>query len=76
MHEASRNAVFQAMLAWEEDGGLGGGAKASGGGGFGPEVEVAPVSWDAGDEDGGGNTDGAGGGGVAKVELTLSAAVG
>eukprot|EP00964_Phaeocystis_antarctica_P091568 scaffold58755_cov97-Phaeocystis_antarctica.AAC.1 len=70
MHDASRNAVFQAMLAWEEDGGLGGGAE-GGGGGFGPEVEVAPVSWDAGDGDGGGN-----GGGVAKVELTLSAGVG
>eukprot|EP00964_Phaeocystis_antarctica_P157620 scaffold127910_cov30-Phaeocystis_antarctica.AAC.1 len=42
-----------------------------GGGGFGPEVEVAPASWDAGDEDGGVDGDG-----VAKVELTLSAAVG
>eukprot|EP00964_Phaeocystis_antarctica_P000027 scaffold22_cov44-Phaeocystis_antarctica.AAC.1 len=47
-----------------------------GGGGFGPEVEVAPVSWDAGDGDVGGEGDGGDGGGVAKVELTLSAGVG
>eukprot|EP00964_Phaeocystis_antarctica_P123273 scaffold86923_cov48-Phaeocystis_antarctica.AAC.1 len=60
------------MLAWEPDGGWGSGA--GDGGSFGPEVEVAPASRDAGDEDGGGNGDG--GGGVAKVELTLSAGVG
>eukprot|EP00964_Phaeocystis_antarctica_P146341 scaffold112589_cov42-Phaeocystis_antarctica.AAC.1 len=65
-HDASRNAVFQAMLLWEPDGGWGSGA--GGGGGFGPEVEVAPVSRDDGGNDGGG--------GVAKVELTLSACVG
>eukprot|EP00964_Phaeocystis_antarctica_P116282 scaffold80216_cov63-Phaeocystis_antarctica.AAC.1 len=49
-----------------------------GGGGFGPEVIVAPVSWDAGGGDGesdGGDGDGDGGG-VAKVELTLTADVG
>ena len=49
-----------------------------GDGGFGPEVEVEPVSRDAAGEangnDGGGG--GGGGGGVAKVELTLSAGVG
>eukprot|EP00964_Phaeocystis_antarctica_P047735 scaffold27638_cov58-Phaeocystis_antarctica.AAC.1 len=70
------------MLAWEEDGGLGGGAE-GGGGGFGLEVELEPVSWDAGGEastggdgDDGGGDDGNDGGGVAKVELTLSAGVG
>eukprot|EP00964_Phaeocystis_antarctica_P104341 scaffold69482_cov71-Phaeocystis_antarctica.AAC.1 len=64
------------MLAWEPDKGWGVGAE--GGSGFGPEVEVAPVSWDAGDGDGGGGRDGDSndGGGVAKVELTLSAGVG
>ena len=30
VHDASRNAVFQAMLAWEEDGGWGGGAEGGG----------------------------------------------
>eukprot|EP00964_Phaeocystis_antarctica_P126519 scaffold90195_cov45-Phaeocystis_antarctica.AAC.1 len=66
------------MLAWQEDGGSSGGAEA-GGGGFGPEVEVAPVSWDAGGEAGAGDDgddgDDGNGGGVAKVELTLSAGV-
>eukprot|EP00964_Phaeocystis_antarctica_P134970 scaffold99305_cov63-Phaeocystis_antarctica.AAC.1 len=65
------------MLAWGDaanERALASGTE--GGGGFGPEVEVAPVSWDAGDEDGGGNGDGDGSGGVAKVELTLSAGVG
>eukprot|EP00964_Phaeocystis_antarctica_P088389 scaffold56237_cov66-Phaeocystis_antarctica.AAC.1 len=73
VHDASRNAVFQAMLAWEPDGGWGSGS--GGGSGFGPEVEVAPVSWDDGGNDGG-DGDGGGDGGVAKVELTLSAGVG
>eukprot|EP00964_Phaeocystis_antarctica_P155521 scaffold124737_cov33-Phaeocystis_antarctica.AAC.1 len=71
-HDASRNAVFQAMLAWgdaADERALASGTE--GGGGFGPEVEVAPVSWDAVDGDGAGKGDG---GGVAKVELTLSAA--
>eukprot|EP00964_Phaeocystis_antarctica_P080845 scaffold50506_cov36-Phaeocystis_antarctica.AAC.1 len=67
------------MLAWEPDGGWGSGA--GDGGGFGSEVEVAPVSWDDGgnngdDGDDGGDGNGGGGGGVAKVELTLSAGVG
>eukprot|EP00964_Phaeocystis_antarctica_P045817 scaffold26394_cov64-Phaeocystis_antarctica.AAC.1 len=64
------------MLAWGDAGderALASGTE--GGGGFGPEVEVAPVSRDAGDGDGGRDGDG-GVGGVAKVELTLSAAVG
>ena len=81
VHDASRNAVFQAMLAWEEDGGFGAGAEGSSG--FGPEVEVEPASWGAageagdGSESGGGSGgSGGGGGGVAKVELTLSAGVG
>eukprot|EP00964_Phaeocystis_antarctica_P096624 scaffold62902_cov78-Phaeocystis_antarctica.AAC.1 len=74
------------MLAWEPDKGWDGGA--NGGGGFGPEVEVAPASWDAanqaGGSSGGGGGDGGGAGdggdgdgsGVAKVELTLSAGIG
>eukprot|EP00964_Phaeocystis_antarctica_P031361 scaffold17751_cov47-Phaeocystis_antarctica.AAC.1 len=65
------------MLAWgdaDDERALASGTE--GGGGFGPEVEVAPASWDAGDEDGGGEGDRDGGSGVAKVELTLSAAVG
>eukprot|EP00964_Phaeocystis_antarctica_P099095 scaffold64992_cov33-Phaeocystis_antarctica.AAC.1 len=45
VHDASRNAVFQTMLAWEPDKGWGG--RPEGGGGFGPEVEVAPASWGA-----------------------------
>eukprot|EP00964_Phaeocystis_antarctica_P146824 scaffold113243_cov53-Phaeocystis_antarctica.AAC.1 len=62
------------MLAWEPDKGWGGGPE--GGGGFGPELEVALASRDAGDEDGGSNANGDDGDGVAKVELTLSAGVG
>eukprot|EP00964_Phaeocystis_antarctica_P145478 scaffold111544_cov109-Phaeocystis_antarctica.AAC.1 len=64
------------MLAWGDaanERALASGTE--GGGGLGPEVEVAPVSRDAGDEDGGGNAD-SDGGGVAKLELTLSAGVG
>eukprot|EP00964_Phaeocystis_antarctica_P114006 scaffold77968_cov79-Phaeocystis_antarctica.AAC.1 len=63
------------MLAWgdaADERALASGTE--GGSGFGPEVEVAPVSWDAGDEAGGGDRDDDGG--VAKVELTLSAGVG
>eukprot|EP00964_Phaeocystis_antarctica_P093516 scaffold60362_cov45-Phaeocystis_antarctica.AAC.1 len=63
------------MLDWEEDESLGVGAAGSGGD-FGPEVEVEPVSWDAGgeaDTDGDGDD---GGGGVAKVELSLTVGVG
>eukprot|EP00964_Phaeocystis_antarctica_P012248 scaffold6771_cov54-Phaeocystis_antarctica.AAC.1 len=64
------------MLAWDDAGderALASGT--DGGGGFGPEVEVAPISRDADDGDGGRDGDG-GVGGVAKVELTLWAAVG
>eukprot|EP00964_Phaeocystis_antarctica_P019023 scaffold10491_cov62-Phaeocystis_antarctica.AAC.1 len=60
------------MLWWEPDGGWGSGA--GDGGSFGSGLEVAPASWEAGGNDGSGNGDG--GGGVAKVELTLSAGVG
>eukprot|EP00964_Phaeocystis_antarctica_P111229 scaffold75548_cov59-Phaeocystis_antarctica.AAC.1 len=66
------------MLAWgdaADERALASGTE--GGGCFGPEVEVALVSWNEGGEDGEGDGGGGGGGGgVAKVELTLSAGVG
>ena len=41
VHDASRNAVFQAMLGWEEDSGGGGGAEADG---LGEAVRMESVS--------------------------------